>query len=228
MPVVNRENIVIVALDTASPLVLCEVSVGNRLVFTKRSRIASTVADVPPLLLEALNSASVMPMDVGVYCVVTGPGPSWTGLRVGATLAKTLAFAAGAEVLGVPLLKFIAEVFAIGEAAVTVVTRPKPGHILGASFDATASPVRELTDTFAGSDEAAAIHFATAPLVLWYSDELAPSWFAGTVRSVRHAEVPHGALASVAYSSWLAGGSSNPHGLIADYAGGPSDWEGRR
>ena len=50
--------------------------------------------------------------------VAVGPG-SFTGLRIGVTTAKTLAYAVGAEVIGVNTLAVIAEQAPpIGEAAV--------------------------------------------------------------------------------------------------------------
>lgn len=54
-----------------------------------------------PALDRLLRRASVRPRDVGLVAVGTGPG-SYTGLRVGVTAARAFAYAAGAELLGVP------------------------------------------------------------------------------------------------------------------------------
>jgi tRNA threonylcarbamoyladenosine biosynthesis protein TsaB len=54
-----------------------------------------------PALDRLLRRASVSPRDVGLVAVGTGPG-SYTGLRVGVTAARAFAYAAGAELLGVP------------------------------------------------------------------------------------------------------------------------------
>jgi tRNA threonylcarbamoyladenosine biosynthesis protein TsaB len=57
--------------------------------------------DLFPALDRLLRRASVAPRDVGLVAVGTGPG-SYTGLRVGVTAARAFAYAAGAELLGVP------------------------------------------------------------------------------------------------------------------------------
>jgi tRNA threonylcarbamoyl adenosine modification protein YeaZ len=54
-----------------------------------------------PALERLLRAASVAPRDVRLVAVGTGPG-SYTGLRVGITAARAFAYAAGAELLGVP------------------------------------------------------------------------------------------------------------------------------
>src|SRR5262249_58439682 len=57
--------------------------------------------DLFPALERLLRGASVAARDVGLVAVGTGPG-SYTGLRVGVTAARAFAYAAGAELLGVP------------------------------------------------------------------------------------------------------------------------------
>ena len=54
-----------------------------------------------PALERLLRGACVSPREVGLVAVGTGPG-SYTGLRVGITAARAFAYAAGAELLGVP------------------------------------------------------------------------------------------------------------------------------
>ena len=57
--------------------------------------------DLFPALQRLLEDASVAPRDVRLVAVGTGPG-SYTGLRVGITAARAFAYAAGAQLLGIP------------------------------------------------------------------------------------------------------------------------------
>jgi tRNA threonylcarbamoyladenosine biosynthesis protein TsaB len=67
-------------------------------------RSAATLA---PAIDALFSAAGWKPADVKLIAVATGPG-SFTGLRVGVTTAKMLAYAIGAEVIGVNTLEAIA------------------------------------------------------------------------------------------------------------------------
>ncbi|AMV36580.1 tRNA (adenosine(37)-N6)-threonylcarbamoyltransferase complex dimerization subunit type 1 TsaB [Planctomyces sp. SH-PL62] len=63
--------------------------------------------DLLPCIRELLESAGVGALDLGVIGVGLGPG-SYTGLRIGLTAARTLAFAAGARLVGFDSLEAVA------------------------------------------------------------------------------------------------------------------------
>jgi tRNA threonylcarbamoyladenosine biosynthesis protein TsaB len=67
-------------------------------------RSAQTLA---PAIVEILKSQQIEPRQIKLVATTTGPG-SFTGLRVGVTAAKTFAYAAGAEVIGISTLEAIA------------------------------------------------------------------------------------------------------------------------
>jgi tRNA threonylcarbamoyladenosine biosynthesis protein TsaB len=62
--------------------------------------------DLIPCLNGLLDSAEIEPSELGAIAIGLGPG-SYTGLRVGVTAAKTLAYATGAVLIGVSSLHAI-------------------------------------------------------------------------------------------------------------------------
>jgi len=76
----------------------------GQLIFDPEQRTAQCFA---PGILQQLESVGWAPKDVQLIVVTKGPG-SFTGLRIGITAAKALAYAVGAEVIGVNTLKAIA------------------------------------------------------------------------------------------------------------------------
>jgi len=60
-----------------------------------------------PAIQRLLQSANVRPGDINVIAVTVGPG-SFTGLRIGVTTAKTLAYALKAEIVAVNTLDVLA------------------------------------------------------------------------------------------------------------------------
>lgn len=59
--------------------------------------------EVPPRIADLLGRAGLTPADLGGVAVAIGPG-TFTGLRVGLSLAKGLAMAASLPIVGVPTL----------------------------------------------------------------------------------------------------------------------------
>jgi tRNA threonylcarbamoyladenosine biosynthesis protein TsaB len=68
---------------------------------------ARSAQSLAPALATILRAAGWQPQDVALVAVASGPG-SFTGLRVGVTTAKTFAYAAGADVVGVNTLEVLA------------------------------------------------------------------------------------------------------------------------
>ncbi len=91
--------------DAQGSVALCdggEILASRRLNADRRS--AQTLA---PTIRETLDDFGWTPSDVDAVAVAIGPG-SFTGLRVGVSTAKMLAWAVGAKIVGVDALEAIA------------------------------------------------------------------------------------------------------------------------
>lgn len=81
-----------------------EARLIGQVVLSGEQRTAQSLA---PAIKELLTSAEWEPKSIGLVAVTIGPG-SFTGLRIGVTTAKTIAYAVNAEVLGVNTLDVLA------------------------------------------------------------------------------------------------------------------------
>jgi tRNA threonylcarbamoyladenosine biosynthesis protein TsaB len=68
---------------------------------------AKSAPGLAPAVRAALSEAGLRPADIRLVGVTVGPG-SFTGLRIGVTTAKTLAYALSADIVGVDTLDVIA------------------------------------------------------------------------------------------------------------------------
>lgn len=69
-----------------------------------------TTESYAPAIMQALKFCDWSPHDLDRVAVSVGPG-SFTGLRIGVTVAKTYAYATGCEVVGIPSLQTLASQF---------------------------------------------------------------------------------------------------------------------
>jgi len=81
-----------------------EARLIRQIVLSGQERTAKTLV---PALRQLMTEAGWEPRSVGLVAVAVGPG-SFTGLRIGVTTAKALAYATGAEVVGVRTLAALA------------------------------------------------------------------------------------------------------------------------
>jgi tRNA threonylcarbamoyladenosine biosynthesis protein TsaB len=125
--------VLILALETSSLAGSVALLEGEQVLAERQlpadRRSAVTLA---PTIDELLKAAKRQPAEVRLVAVTVGPG-SFTGLRVGVTTAKTFAYAAGCEVLGVDTLEVIAA------QAATVLPSPLGGEGSGVRGESAAA-----------------------------------------------------------------------------------------
>jgi len=98
----------ILALETTEKIgSLAAMDDGKLLADLELSRHQRSAQSLAPTLRSLLDRVGWRPSDVDLVAVTIGPG-SFTGLRVGVTTAKMLAYVAGADILGVDTLETIA------------------------------------------------------------------------------------------------------------------------
>lgn len=70
-----------------------------------------------PMLDEGLKGLQLSPADIDVFAAVTGPG-SFTGIRIGVTTTKALAYAVNKPTVGIPSLDALANAVAAPEGTI--------------------------------------------------------------------------------------------------------------
>ncbi len=131
------------SLDTASELASVALSRQGSLVaeITWRCRRNHTV-ELLPTIDRLLTQAGAAREEIQAIFVCTGPG-TYTGLRVGISTAKGLAYALGLPVLGVGRLELDAYPHAAFPGSIVAVHRAGRGEMAWASY--RGDPWREVT-----------------------------------------------------------------------------------
>ena len=136
----------ILGLDTAT----WKASVGLRIdgqLAAERSRTAdgSHAVSLLSLIEEVLQYGSCSVRDLDAVAVSGGPG-SFTGLRIGLSVAKGLAYATGACLVAVPTLEALARTVAHLDGKVCPVLDARKGELYAACFQSSNGVLQRLTD----------------------------------------------------------------------------------
>jgi tRNA threonylcarbamoyladenosine biosynthesis protein TsaB len=100
----------LLAIDTATRTVSLALLADHEIIAESSWRTAENhTVELAPAVDEMLKRASVAPVDLQAVAVMLGPG-SFTGLRIGMSLAKGLALASGGRtaLIGIPTLDVVA------------------------------------------------------------------------------------------------------------------------
>lgn len=125
------------ALETSGDPGSVALGLGDEILGTRPLNTARRHgAELLPAIDALCKARNLAPGDIALVSVSRGPG-SFTGLRIGVTVAKMIAMGSGASLVAVPTLEVIAQ--NAGEAfvppdLVAVVLDARRGHVYGATF----------------------------------------------------------------------------------------------
>jgi tRNA threonylcarbamoyl adenosine modification protein YeaZ len=134
---------VLLAFDTATPLVTVALHDGTRVVTELRSdQPLKHGEQLAPLIAQSLADAGVDRLDLTAVAVGVGPGP-FTGLRVGLVTARTLGYVLEIPVYGVCTLDAIAAEAARGgvDRPFLVATDARRKEVYHAAYDETGTRI---------------------------------------------------------------------------------------
>ena len=142
-----------------------------------------------PLIDAQLRLADWCVADLDLVACTVGPG-SFTGLRIGVTTAKTLAYAADSQILGVPTLDVVAEQAPGNIATLTTVLDAQRRQLFAARYD------RSADQRWQAAGEPQIIDQS-----VWLAQLSGPSWVSGSGLQRLAGELP-AAVQVVADTQW--------------------------
>lgn len=135
------------ALETATNI--CDVSVfrdGSPIAHRGLDQARSHAEQLVPMIQECLLEAAIEPRDLKAIAVSSGPG-SYTGLRIGASTAKGLAYANDIPIIAVPTLEALAfSLLESGGKPVVTLLPSRRGEVYLAAFEMLDAEVHRLVN----------------------------------------------------------------------------------
>ena len=105
-----KSTINILHIETATKVCSCSLSTNGKVVFNKESHVEQSHAKLLGVFTEeAIHYARKHQIEVQAISVSSGPG-SYTGLRIGVSEAKGLAYGLDAKLIAIPTLKLLASI----------------------------------------------------------------------------------------------------------------------
>ncbi len=124
----------LIAIETSIQNGGVVLSISGRIVGERRfSHQDPASQELIPAISSLLDTAGLGIQQVDCFAVTVGPG-SFTGLRVGLTAAKTLAYFNDKAVIGVPTLDVLAHPFANSGKTVVSILDARKGEVYGAVY----------------------------------------------------------------------------------------------
>ena len=122
----------ILAIETTDPVgSVAAMTDGKLLLEIELNSQQRSAQSLAPAMKTLMDRVGWKPADMQLVALTIGPG-SFTGLRVGLAMAKTFAYAVGAEIMGINTLETIAEAAPENVSALTAAIDAQRGDIVSA------------------------------------------------------------------------------------------------
>jgi len=136
----------VLGIDTATLVCSAAIVEPGRVVAELTVHTRRTHSErLMPTIKKLIDDAEMTPQDLGGIAVSIGPG-SFTGLRIGIATAKSMAFALGIPVIGVPTLDALAAQFPYSERFIYPILDAQKGRVYTAQYDTSRGDPRRLSD----------------------------------------------------------------------------------
>lgn len=213
----------ILGLDTATRRESVGIIADGEIVAEQSTTAGGSHAvSLLPLIDAVLRRAGCAVGALDGIAVSSGPG-SFTGLRVGLSVAKGLARATGARLIGVSTLEALARTVTDSCDPVCALLDARKGEVYAACFEAAALEWRRLTEDYVGSVEAL---LPTLPMRCVVVGDAVPTYGAFLQSRLGsrvtllpfEAHGPRGAtVAALGWERWQTGGMDEPRDLEPRY-----------
>ena len=130
----------ILLIDTTTSFVTVSIFNNNEIVYNFREQIKDDMSSkLIPIIEEGFKQVDFSLKDIDKILVVNGPG-SFTGIRVGVTVAKTIAWALKKDIIPISSLELIATTHTSKKYIVPMIDARR-GNVFGAIYDKDLNPV---------------------------------------------------------------------------------------
>mgnify|MGYP000880603396 FL=1 len=138
----------ILSIESASVTASCAVSEGENILGEYTLRHKKTHSEkLMPLIENLMKELELKINDIDIIAISEGPG-SYTGLRIGAAIAKSMSFAADIEIASVPTIQSLAANIYDRDKLIVPVMDAKAGRIYTGIYRWTDGECREVLKQF--------------------------------------------------------------------------------
>ena len=130
----------ILLIDTTTSFVTVSIFNNDKIVYSFHEQIKDDMSSkLIPIIEEGFKQVDFELKDIDKILVVNGPG-SFTGIRVGVTVAKTIAWALKKDIVPISSLELIATTHTSKKYIVPMIDARR-GNVFGAIYDKDLNPV---------------------------------------------------------------------------------------
>ena len=130
----------ILLIDTTTSFVTVSIFNNDKIVYSFHEQIKDDMSSkLIPIIEESFKQVDFELKDIDKILVVNGPG-SFTGIRVGVTVAKTIAWALKKDIVPISSLELIATTHTSKKYIVPMIDARR-GNVFGAIYDKDLNPV---------------------------------------------------------------------------------------